>query len=330
MSGVIPAIDKNKFPRLAAAFAENPENFPHVTAKNHERLILKLDTLWGSKEAVPFLEGLILTDRGGRAGFSLEVMSELLTVKEFYEVKFPALCATPFDPFSFVQPDVGRTNEHEPLRILKSTSAGSAEQRREQDEVSGAAERAAGFAGNETSSVDIDSPTPTVQWAEVSSINQLRQIVEARGPDELPVRDKRLLGEILISHGLVSKKAVDWAFLTQRKQGTRHEPIGEILHQTGATSEENIIRALCQQAGIAMVDLLSFKIESATIKKVPIEAARTYRAIPLAVLGGCLFLAVENPLEFLPRDYFKFMTNLKIELVFSSSKQISRRLVEYG
>jgi type II secretory ATPase GspE/PulE/Tfp pilus assembly ATPase PilB-like protein len=144
------------------------------------------------------------------------------------------------------------------------------------------------------------------------------------------VRDGRRLGEILHAHGLVTQRAIDSALQIQQKQAPRHEPLGVLLHRMGAVSEENVTRALCQQSGILMVDLYAFHIDSATMKRVPIDVARVYRAVPVAMLEGHLYLAVENPLVFAEREYFTFLTDMNVELVFAAGTRLAQRLVDYG
>jgi hypothetical protein len=166
---------------------------------------------------------------------------------------------------------------------------------------------------------------------EVRDVEEFRVALEARKDGRAsPAKDSRRLGEILQEHGLVSGDTLEAALHVQKGQALGHEPLGRILHKMGAVSEENVIRALCQQAGILMVDLHALYIETTTMKKVPIDVARSYRAVPVAIMEGHLFLAVENPLAFAEREYFAFLTNLNVELVFAASNRLTQRLADYG
>jgi type II secretory ATPase GspE/PulE/Tfp pilus assembly ATPase PilB-like protein len=60
------------------------------------------------------------------------------------------------------------------------------------------------------------------------------------------------------------------------------------------------------------------------------DVARIYRAVPVAVIEGHLFLAVENPLEFAEKEYFAFLTNLNVELAFAAGNRLTQRLADYG
>ncbi len=98
----------------------------------------------------------------------------------------------------------------------------------------------------------------------------------------------------------------------------------------GVISEETINRALCMQYGVIMVNLQRFQIEAETMRLISPDVARSLRAIPVAVLDGTLFLAVEKPFSFDQREYFAFLTKRKVELVMASASQITQKLSEYG
>ncbi len=320
MDADYPGRDSEKFPRIAAAFADGAGVFPQTMARNHERLIRKIEALWGTHEVMPYLDSLMLSDRGKRSGFSEKVLSELLALKQAHELAFPHMSGNPHDPFATATAEVARLDQE--ARRHAATDATHGKQRRGLPDMP-VVEPEGG------KPVDGEAP-PLVPWHEIANIDQLRQAVASRGQGNGTARDGRRLGEILLAHGVVTQKAIDSACQIQLKQGRRREPIGRILPKMGAASEENVTRALCQQTGIIMVDLYAFHIDGATMKKVPMDVARIYRAVPVAVVEGHLFLAVENPLEFAEKEYFAFLTNLNVELVFAAGNRLTQRLADYG
>ncbi|MCX8018605.1 MAG: hypothetical protein N2690_12005, partial [Rhodocyclaceae bacterium] len=162
-------------------------------------------------------------------------------------------------------------------------------------------------------------------------MNELRALVERREKGEkLPLRDKRPTLEILRQYLALKEEDLEAALKIQKQLGKKAGPVGQILLSMGVIEPEAITRVLCLQYGVLMVDLRRFQSVPEVMHKVPIDVARKHRAVPIAFLGGTLFLAVENPFEFAEREYFAFLTKAKIELVMASAAQISQWLAEYG
>ena len=314
----------SRFPRLAEVFVRNLEMFPVEMAAGHERLVRKIEALWGTHEAVRYLDGLMLSDRHGRHGFSEKVLIELGYLKQAHEAAFPALSINPHDPFASATAEVCRSD----LDIRMNLADERGEQDRRPLEIEPTAAPSDGKARAAVEAVLRVRDNP---WPEVRAIEEFRAAIEARRAGRVaPAKDSRRIGEILQSHGLVSAETVEAAVHVQRGQALGHEAIGRVLTKMGAVCDEDVTRALCQQAGILMVDLHSLYIDSTTMKKVPIDLARSYRAVPAAVIDGHLFLAVENPLGFAGREYFAFLTNLVVEPVFAAGNRLTQRLAEYG
>jgi type II secretory ATPase GspE/PulE/Tfp pilus assembly ATPase PilB-like protein len=308
-----------KFPRLAAAFASHPERFPDELAARYERLACKIEALWGTPEAVRYLDSLMLSDRSNRHGFSEKVLMELANVKDAHDADFPGLGDNPHDPFAAAAAVVARASQESPQPEAPAPRAVDAA------DLPPPVDRRA-LAALASALQLRDNP-----WPEVRSIDEFRIVLETRrAGGTCPGKDARRLGEILQGHGLVSADTIEAAIHVQRGQAVGHEPIGHILRKMGVVGDDEVTRALCQQSGILMVDLHELSIESATMKRVPIDVARGYRAIPAAIIDGHLFLAVENPLAFAGREYFSFLTNLIVEPVFAAANRITQRLAEYG
>jgi type II secretory ATPase GspE/PulE/Tfp pilus assembly ATPase PilB-like protein len=313
-----------KFPKLAEAFAADPSLFPHEMAVQHERLVRKIDALWGTAEAMRYLDSLMLSDRQDRHGFSEKAVGEMATLRQAHEAAFPTLSINPHDPFSSVAAALSRADIE--ARGRPTENPGLAGRKPGHAEIPPASEAEVRRAADVTELRQRGSP-----WPEVRDIDAFRAVLEARKAGQVsPPKDSRRLGEILGEHGLVSAETVEAALHVQHSQARGHEPMGKILHKMGAVSGENVVRALCQQSGIVMVDLHALYIETDTMKKVPIDVARTHRVVPAGVIDGHLFLAVENPLAFAEREYFAFLTNLNVELVFAAGNRLTQRLADYG
>ncbi|MDP1537723.1 MAG: ATPase, T2SS/T4P/T4SS family [Burkholderiales bacterium] len=177
------------------------------------------------------------------------------------------------------------------------------------------------------------STSTSTTWPELSGLDELRVLQKQRAAGErMPLRDRRLIVEILKQYAVITDADVDAAIKRQTGSGQdkKREPIGKVLLKMGIIGEEVVIRALCLQYGVIMVNLQRFQIEAETMRLITPEVARSLRAIPVAVLDGILFLAVENPFAFEQREYFTFLTKLRVELVMASGSQIGNKLLEYG
>jgi type II secretory ATPase GspE/PulE/Tfp pilus assembly ATPase PilB-like protein len=305
----------------------------------------ELDGLWGSPDCTRILDELVLSDRPDRLGFSFDVMMELYKLKDHHDSLYPQFSISEHASSTAAkiseQGDDGKGDPAVTLGRSKSKpSRGKPplEPLPVQDVSIGVPEAKAEIP---THPVDRDdepsqkqaTPEDVVTWPELVSLDGLRDIQKRRANGErLPLRDKRLIIEILKHYVALTEEHIEAAIKRQTApgHGKNREPIGKVLQQMGVISEETINRALCMQYGVIMVNLQRFQIEAETMRLISPDVARSLRAIPVAVLDGTLFLAVEKPFSFDQREYFTFLTKRKVELVMASGSQITQKLSEYG
>jgi type II secretory ATPase GspE/PulE/Tfp pilus assembly ATPase PilB-like protein len=326
-------------------------------AARHERVTKELDSVWGTLECSHLLEDLVFSDRPDRLGFTFDVMMELFALKNYHDKQYSQYTISEFDPFASVMDANTEDNgSHEGNKLEFSGTPGQEKVSQlksntlveplDNDDSPGSAIPApgevAGPGAEEVARLVVDeSPPPPIeaastkngQWPAVRSLDELRLLQKKRAKGErVPKRDKRLIVEILKHYVDLSDADIEAAIKCQTNpgQGKKREPIGKALQQMGVISEETINRALCLQYGVIMVDLERFQIEAETMKLISSDVARSLRAIPVAVLDGILFLAVEKPFSFDQREYFTFLTKRKVELVMAPESQITQKLNEYG
>lgn len=323
----------SKYPKIAQAYAEDPASFPNGLANLHPRLADKLESLWGTFDCVNFLHDLMLSDRPDRQGFSFDVLRELFALKENHEAHFPQFSLNANDPFSAVISDVVRADVERRREIVKK-GGGTVQGRRKAPSVLiPAAQQAEEVVAVPEKPAARSSRLAQIRqkWPEVESLDELRLVMERRARGErLPEHDKRQMLDIFQHYLTIEEKLVTGAIKIQSLKSKKHEPIGKVLLMMGVVDDEYITRALCLQYGVLMVNLQRFQIPPDVMKLISLEAARKFRVVPVAVLDGVLFLAVENPFSFDQREYFGFLTKRKIELVMASTGQITHRLAEYG
>lgn len=321
-----------KYPKIGSVFMKAEQGFPINLATRHEHVLRELDAAWGTAECVRQLDELMFSDRPERTGFTYDVMMELFALKGHHDRLYPQFVVNQFDPFAFVetgsQADIAasKSDKNVGKRTAVAPEANVAAFPK-------AAENKPAPVPSAARPVPVASPSTGTAWPEILNLDELRNLLKLRTAGErMPHRDKRLIVEILKQYAVISDADVDTAIKLQKAtgQGKKREPIGKVLLKMGKVGEEVVIRALCLQYGVLMVNLQRFQIEAETLRLISPEVARSLRAIPVADIDGTLFLAVENPFGFDQREYFTFLTKRKVELVMAPASQITRQLQAIG
>ena len=101
------------------------------------------------------------------------------------------------------------------------------------------------------------------------------------------------LGELLLRSGAVEPEALE-AALRRQESGSRL-PIGRLLIELGAISEDTLTKTLAQQFGLPVLypDREPFDPDAAS--RLPAEAAFQLQALPIRYSRGRLIIAVADP-----------------------------------
>ncbi|MBI5746397.1 MAG: type II secretion system protein GspE, partial [Nitrospirae bacterium] len=110
----------------------------------------------------------------------------------------------------------------------------------------------------------------------------------------LPQQKRKMLGEMLIAEGLLSKEQLERALTEQKQHGGR---IGSILKGLGFVTEEDIIKVLGKQLGIQHVVLANVIIDPDLLKVIPETLARRYQVMPISKRDKALTVAMVDPLN---------------------------------
>jgi len=345
MPNDVPSLE-NLFPRLTKALSGLGCSFPRRLLEEFPRILQKLEQLWGSRQATQYLQSLLFSDRTDRVGFEEEVMRELMQLTQVHHRLFPEESRDPSDPFYAVaveygplDPDLMKPPSGHPApefsvsRDALGLTAGPVGRNLTAAPRASSARPALPVGGdNYDTAVVSDVAGTTEKWPEVSSVEELRGLVSLktmRKADAFP-RERRRLGDILLAKGAVTARGIEVALADQRRHPGQRESIGKILVRRKLASEDDVMRATCLQVGIPVVDLARFPISPETMRLIPARVAREKRAMPVAVVGDVLFLAVANPFSFAERGYFGMVTRLEIELLYAPANQLCLRLDGYG
>ena len=76
--------------RLSKMLGEDSARiYPHNTEEKYPRIAGKIAALWGTAQMTKYFSELLFDDRGGRAGFPPEVMTELFRLSNYHETTKP-------------------------------------------------------------------------------------------------------------------------------------------------------------------------------------------------------------------------------------------------
>ncbi|MGP8162252.1 MAG: GspE/PulE family protein [Acidimicrobiales bacterium] len=100
------------------------------------------------------------------------------------------------------------------------------------------------------------------------------------------------LGDLLIGRGLVTELQVNEALTRQRETGGR---LGQILVDMGVLGERGLVDALAWKFDMPECDLRTQIPQKDALELVPEEIARAQLALPIALTGNIIFVAVAEP-----------------------------------
>jgi len=325
-------VENNEYPKIVGAFTQAEAAIPEALAKDFARILRRVELFWGSSEAVIYLNSLILGDgadtpgrppRTDRQGFPIAALNELVLLKQVHEFLFPALNTCPYDPFSGLE---GKMYDKMP-----DSSSGM------MDFKSASAQRAIGdkgAAGQGISDITDDSNDHAKQRIEWPVIRTQRALAESaelwRSGVNVYAHQGKLIGEILVNYGIVDERTLRIVRRMQERSERKGEAIGQILVEIGIIKQDDLIRALCIQAGVLMVDVLAINISFETLKIIPSAKAREKQVVPVGIFHDTLFVSVADPLGFKDSSYFSILTGFKTIPVFTPHHEIVNRLKMYG
>lgn len=142
-----------------------------------------------------------------------------------------------------------------------------------------------------------------------------------------PSLGDRLLGDILTEETRLSSEQLQQALSWQQQHPDIH--LGEILVNMSFCSREQINEAMARKLGIPYVRLVDYEIPPKVLELVPADIALQYSVLPLATQNKRLVVAMENPLDWEAIEMLRFHTNHNIDVVNTSSAEISRVLDKY-
>jgi type IV pilus assembly protein PilB len=141
---------------------------------------------------------------------------------------------------------------------------------------------------------------------------------------------KKPIGELLLEAGLIDEHQLKAALAYQRKWGGR---LGVNLVTLRFITEDKLLRFLSSYFKIPFVNFEKISISPMVINSVPLEMAKQYNVIPLAIRseGGkqYIFVATSDPTNLDAFDAIQFKTGMKVKSVLATDSAITQAIGQY-
>ena len=159
-------------------------------------------------------------------------------------------------------------------------------------------------------------------------------------PIQQPVKkEKRKLGEILMSLGLITQKELDDALLDSK---VLRVPIGSYLVKKNIITIDDLKKVLQIQQGISVVDSADLQVDEETLNLLPEDFIKQHKVVPLKSDGKTLTVGITDPsnkailneIVFISglRPIVKLITHFEFESFvnnyFSESKKETKKILE--
>ncbi len=134
-------------------------------------------------------------------------------------------------------------------------------------------------------------------------------------------RQRKKLGELLVSWKIIGQKALDDAL---KYAADHNKRIGEALVELELCKEEDVTKALAAQFDMAYVDLDKNSSVMANLHLIPTKIIKDHQVLPLGEENGKLKVIISDPLDLETLDTLRFRLNPSIETSLAPPSKIKR------
>ncbi|MCX7150272.1 MAG: ATPase, T2SS/T4P/T4SS family, partial [Rhodocyclales bacterium] len=142
--------------------------------------------------------------------------------------------------------------------------------------------------------------------------------------------NRRPIGQILITHGVISEDQLRIALLEQIKS---NQPVGKLLVALGFVSEATLRDALGESLGHKAVDLANTIVDADALRLIPRELAKrhVFLALSYSASQQKLKIAIADPNDIVALDKLRTLIHpeLVVETLLAGESEISRAIDQY-
>jgi len=133
------------------------------------------------------------------------------------------------------------------------------------------------------------------------------------------------LGDLLVDRGYISAEQLQSA-LEHQQQGGRSKLLGEILVELEYCCEDQIVECLAAEYGVPYAKLEARLYDPKIVDVLPREYIENNLVLPLFIVRGTLTIAVSEPSNLFLIEEIRALSNLEVQIVAATSKDIRRMI----
>jgi type IV pilus assembly protein PilB len=138
---------------------------------------------------------------------------------------------------------------------------------------------------------------------------------------------RQRLGDLLVDRGYLTKETLEAALAQQREQQPgQNKLLGEILVELSHCTEDQVVECLAIEYGVPHAKLEPRLADPRIIDVLPREYIEENLVLPLYLIRGTLTVAVPEPSNLFLVDEIRQLTQLEVQLVAATTKDIRRVL----
>ena len=135
-----------------------------------------------------------------------------------------------------------------------------------------------------------------------------------------------ILSELLRERNLVGPE--QFRELQEEHERTG-KPLSQVIIDFGLVSEEQLLRAVAEHLNLEYLNLEDIDIDKAVLRIMPSSVARMYRAVPVAIAGNTVTVAVMDPYNPQLVGELSFILGKDVQLAVAPSKQIESTILRF-
>jgi type IV pilus assembly protein PilB len=137
---------------------------------------------------------------------------------------------------------------------------------------------------------------------------------------------RKFLGDALIEKGYLTAEQLERALDAQQDPVNRGKLLGELLVELEFCSDEQVVEGLADVYGVPYANLEQRLYDPSIVDVLPREFFEQHMVLPLFVVEDTLTLAVTEPSNVFLIDEVAALTNLQVQIVVTSRKDLLRML----
>jgi type IV pilus assembly protein PilB len=135
----------------------------------------------------------------------------------------------------------------------------------------------------------------------------------------------RRLGSLLIEKGYITPDGLHAALENQKQEG-KGKMLGEVLVDLQYCTEDQVVECLAIEYGVPYAKLETRLFDPKIVDILPREYTEKNLVLPMYLIRGVLTIAVSEPSNLFLIDEIRGMTNLQVQIVTASTKDIRRMI----